>query len=162
MRSIQIPILSTKHSPPSPETHFLVNRLRSNSSCSVPSTPDQHTKFYRKRESSLTPTHLHPKFGIDRSNSTNLLNLTDKSAIATRGRSPRQRRGAICNEGLARIYSLARTVLIRMVWPGPVTLTEIICEPFKGSISFFNKFFLMLNDRISLLSNRGIRKGMNE
>ena len=82
-----------------PETHFLVNRLRSNSSCSVPSTPDQHTKFYRKRESSLTPTHLHPKFGIDRSNSTNLLNLTDKSAIATRGRSPRQRRGAICNEG---------------------------------------------------------------
>lgn len=104
-----------------------MNRLRSNSSCSVPSTPDQHTKFYRKRESSLTPTHLHPKFGIDRSNSTNLLNLTDKSAIATRGRSPRQRRGAICNE---------------------------------GSISFFNKFFLMLNDRISLLSNRGIRNGI--
>ena len=30
-----------------------------------------------------------------------------------------------------------------------------ICH--EGSISFFNKFFLMLNDRISLLSNRGIR-----
>ena len=104
-----------------------MTRLRSNSSCSVPSTPDQHTKFYRKRESSLTPTHLHPKFGIDRSNSTNLLNLSEKSVITTRGRSPRQRRGAICNE---------------------------------GSISFFNKFFLMLNDRISLLSNRGIRNGI--
>ena len=99
---------STKHSPSSPETHYLVNRLRSNSSCSVPSTPDQHTKFYRKRESSLTPTHLHPKFGIDRSNSTNLLNLTDKSAITTRGRSPRQRRGAICNEGMALFFIVSR------------------------------------------------------
>ena len=30
-----------------------------------------------------------------------------------------------------------------------------ICQ--EGSVSFFNRFFLMLNDRISLLSNRGIR-----
>ena len=126
MRFIQIPVLSTKHSSTSPETHFLVNRLRSNSSCSVPSTPDQHTKFYRKRESSLTPTHLHPKFGIDRSNSTNLLNLTDKSAIATRGRSPRQRRGAICNEGLAQIWSKTRTLDL-----------DLGCQPKASKIFFF-------------------------
>ena len=91
-------------------THKQLRRLRSNSSSSLPSTPEVNRKG-RKREMSVCVE------------STTLQSGSVDGNLNTKSRS-QQRRGAICRE---------------------------------GSVSFFNRFFLMLNDRISLLSNRGIR-----
>ena len=99
----------TPHLQP-PQIHKQVRRLRSNSSSSLPSTPEINRKG-RKREMSVCVESVTQK------NSGSVdCNLNNKRN--------HQRRGAICQE---------------------------------GSVSFFNRFFLMLNDRISLLSNRGIR-----